>query len=178
MSFELQPEVLLLWIALGASRLRGQLFSILMAGFVHEAAHCLAIYLCGGKIRKFSLGLTGAVIETGMLPYSRELLCAMAGPLAGFSLTLFRSQYPWLAFWGWVQSVYNLLPLYPLDGGRALRCALLLWLPLERAEQVLALSCRFCCCLLLAAGGILFAVFRLGPMPLLLAGCIVFRFWQ
>lgn len=97
------------------------------AGF-HELCHYLAIGALGGQVRQIRLGLFGAVMDT-VLPEDREWLAAAAGPAGSFLLVLlFRRHWPRLALWGLTQGTFNLLPLYPLDGGRILRCLLRPWL--------------------------------------------------
>ena len=114
----------------------GCFWPFLGAAAIHEAGHCLAVKLCGGSIRTLSLTVRGAVLQTTPLSYRQEAICALAGPWAGMLLLLLAHWFPWLAFWGLVQGIYNLLPVYPMDGGRALRCAMLSrWTP-ERADAV------------------------------------------
>lgn len=108
----------------------------LAAAVVHELGHCAAVALTGGKLLGIRLTATGAVLETAPISYGKEALCALAGPVAGLLLLPLGRFFPWLTFWGLAQSLYNLLPLYPLDGGRALRCGLLMRLPPERALTV------------------------------------------
>ena len=45
-----------------------------------------------------------------------ELLCTLAGPVAGGLTVLLWRWYPELAVAGLVQTVFNLLPVPPLDG--------------------------------------------------------------
>ena len=67
---------------------------------------------------------------------TEETMTEETGPCAGFLLLFWVRLVPWLAFWGLMQGLYNLLPVYPMDGGRALRCALLSrWTP-EQADSV------------------------------------------
>lgn len=94
------------------------------AGLVHELCHGLAVLLCRGEISMFRLGRSGAVMEIHELPPRKECLCAIAGPLGSGLLVLLFPYFPRVAFCATVHCVYNLLPIYPLDGGRALRCLL------------------------------------------------------
>lgn len=57
----------------------------------------------------------------------REVLCALAGPLGGFLLLFLLHSAPRIALCAFVQSVCNLIPVYPLDGGRALYGFLSQW---------------------------------------------------
>lgn len=95
-----------------------------LAAFIHECAHVIAIYLLGGQVYSVKLGGKGAVMETALLTPGREALCALAGPLGSFSLLILSEHFPEAAFCGLVQGAYNLIPIYPLDGGRILRCLL------------------------------------------------------
>ncbi len=102
----------------------GAFLPFLIATCVHELGHIIPIVLVGGSIRSMRLSLRGAVLETEGLSDRQEAVCAIAGPLAGLVLVLFYKAHPWLAFWGITQSLVNLFPVYPLDGGRALACIL------------------------------------------------------
>ena len=92
------------------------------AATVHEACHALAVSLCGGRLRTLSVGKGGAVMVADPMTPTREFLCTMAGPLGSALLVLTLPWLPRVAFCSAIHCVYNLLPIYPLDGGRALRC--------------------------------------------------------
>ena len=89
---------------------------------VHEACHFWALRLCGNRIFRVELKLSGAYMETEALSKGKGFMCALAGPIGGLLLLLLAPLFPRLAICGLFQSCYNLLPIFPLDGGRALRC--------------------------------------------------------
>lgn len=111
------------------------LLAAVAAAAVHEAAHLLAIRLCRGHVLDVRVGPGGAVIEGSLAGERQELFCALAGPMGSLFLLLTCRIAPRLALCGLVQGCFNLLPVYPLDGGRALRCALKLCFP-KRGEAV------------------------------------------
>ena len=93
----------------------------LFAASVHELYHLAALWILGGQVTQLRLGICGAKIVTLPMSRGREVLCALAGPMGSFSLLALVSHYPLAALFGFMQGAYNLLPIYPLDGGRIMR---------------------------------------------------------
>ena len=99
----------------------GWVFSVLIAMAVHELGHCTAIWALGGKVYQIRLSACGAKIETQLLNDRQVLVCALAGPASGLLLCLFYRWIPQIALAALLQSIFNLIPVYPFDGGRALK---------------------------------------------------------
>lgn len=129
------------WL-MGIAATIGLLFSIVF----HEMSHSLVARRYDLPISGITLFIFGGVAEMESEPTSprAEFLMALAGPVASFvlGLLLFLSfnlvasadRAPALAavLWylgglNWVLAAFNLVPAFPLDGGRMLRAALWGW---------------------------------------------------
>ena len=104
-----------------------------------------------------------------------ELLSALAGPAGGFMLFALHPVLPRLATAGLVQSVYNLLPVYPLDGGRIFRCILEMTLLPSKAQKLQKIVTIFCCIGILTAGFYGWFALQYGPLCFLLSVLTVIR---
>ena len=100
-----------------------------IAAAVHEFGHILALYIYRVPITCIKLGFGGAIIQTIPLSPRQELLCAAAGPAGSLLCLLLIHIFPLFALCGCVQGLYNLLPIYPLDGGRILQSICLCCFP-------------------------------------------------
>lgn len=100
----------------------------------HELWHIIALKLFGKRVGRLSGGGIGISLSTGMLGYREETLICLAGPLAslfgaGAFFVISRMQPGFsdaviIACANLALFAVNILPVYPLDGGRALCCIL------------------------------------------------------
>ena len=129
---------------------------VLAAGF-HELCHWLAVKLCGGEIYSITIGVSGAKMECGPLSDKKRLFAVLSGPIGGFLLLFFGRWIPRTALCSWLLSLYNLLPLLPLDGGRALEILL--------GAKAIYVQRLFL--VMLSVGAVYVSVvLRFGPLPL------------
>lgn len=138
-----------------------------MAVCVHELGHLAMLKLLKLPVYAVEAGIGGARICTAFCMPWQEILCALAGPVAGMFLLLLAPVFPRVAVCGAFQSLYNLLPVYPLDGGRVIRC-----LAGERTGKVIQ---DLCLVGLMAVGIYGTFMLRLGLLPLIFAGFTVLR---
>ena len=104
---------------------------------IHELCHIVAAKLLGKRIFCISFGSGGAEIQTDSMNLMEELIVSVTGPASCLISLLLAQHFPRFAVCSVVHSVYNLLPLYPLDGGRVLRCLTGRLLPQKTAKQFL-----------------------------------------
>lgn len=93
------------------------------AGTAHEVSHLIALKMAGVKVQSITLGSFGAKIETAPMEPIQEVISALAGPAGSFLMLFLCRVFPEAALCGIIQGMFNLIPVYPMDGGRALRCA-------------------------------------------------------
>ncbi len=135
----------------------------LISVIFHEFCHWAAVKLCRGEIYHITVGLGGAVIESSMLAEGKRLFAILSGPLGGFALVLIGRWFPRVALCSWVLSVYNLLPLLPLDGGSALQILL-------RDRRVFYVIERVFLIIIIAGAVYIAFCLNLGILPLAIAG--------
>ena len=147
----------------------------LISAAMHESGHLLVLRLLGIRVYGLELRSSGAVIRADLSGELREVWAAAAGPAVNLLLCCCICRF-WPELWlcSAVQLLWNLLPVWPLDGGRI--CRLLLPRLFGAAGLML--------CKLLAVGTAAFAVIagiwasfflRLGVLPVLLAGIFLLR---
>lgn len=138
------------------------LFGILMAValfasvLLHELAHSLYARSKGGKVREITLMMLGGVSQLTQMPKkpAQEAMMAFVGPLTSLLLgalsllgarfvpaaTAFPAHFG-LFYFGYLNlflGIFNLLPAFPMDGGRILRALLTRPLGRSRATRVAA----------------------------------------
>ena len=117
------------------------LFSAIVAAFFHELCHYIVIRLICGNVGNIKIYSYGARMPLPEMSREKEILCALAGPAGGLLMILWAPIYPRLAICAFVQSVYNLLPIYPLDGGRMISALLsILFIPPKAASLLHAME--------------------------------------
>ena len=119
-----------------------------IAVFIHELSHIIAIKLCGGSIEKVDIrafGIRIDVPELEYISYRHEIIIAAAGPAAGIITAVCATaaakafDVDFLHFFSGVNlviSAINLIPVYPLDGGRIILSIVLSFMSLRAAYFV------------------------------------------
>lgn len=155
-------------VAMGIAGALGLFISIIL----HEFSHAIVARRYDIPIKGITLFIFGGVAEMEDEPPSAksEFLMAIAGPIMSFVLALlFQSiamalpgaadesplvaLFAYLALINAVLAIFNLVPAFPLDGGRVLRAAIWWWTgDLGRATRIGAGTGRFLGSVLVALG--------------------------
>jgi Zn-dependent protease len=122
---------------------------------LHELGHSLTGMSMGFRVRRILLSLFGGVAEFDNIPRSpaKEILIVVAGPAVNFVIagilwvvlkvganSVLFTTTPWgeflstLATWNIWVALFNMIPAYPMDGGRIVRAALALKMPYLKAS--------------------------------------------
>lgn len=114
-------------------------FGLFLSVLIHEFAHVVMAQSMGVKVEGITLMMLGGVSEMEKIPEKpyAEFKVSIVGPLTSFAIAgvLFALRASadapnveffcyWLARVNLILGIFNLLPAFPMDGGRALRSVL------------------------------------------------------
>ena len=140
--------------------IQGGLLVLTLFAFVllHEFGHAFAARTFGIRTPDITLYVIGGVARLTRIPDKpwQELVVAVAGPLVNVvifvvlrgAIHLEQAQDPEnlekiellarVANYNWLLLVFNLIPAFPMDGGRVLRSLLAMVMPYPRATEIAA----------------------------------------
>jgi stage IV sporulation protein FB len=181
----------LFWLMIAMSVWTGQFVEILtwfVLVVIHELGHVTAAWSFGWRLRSITLLPFGGVAQTdewGTVPAREELAVALAGPFHHVIMVIVSFAFAGLGFWSedWTAyfihgnlmiACFNLLPVYPLDGGRIMQALLSFILPYR-----LAISAALWAGLVFSLGLLLFSPLVLsGGAMIQLAAVAAFMAWS
>lgn len=144
----------LFWVVILSAVVTGRFLEVttlFVLVLIHELGHVTVARSYGWRMTEIQLLPFGGVAitdEWGTVPAEEEIAVALAGPFHNVMMVLFGYIFFWMGWWSeeWMRyfvhgnallAGFNLLPVYPLDGGRILQACLSYHLPYRRS---LALS--------------------------------------
>jgi Zn-dependent protease len=137
----------------------GGLLVLILFAFVllHEFGHAFAARMFGIRTPDITLYVIGGVARLNRIPDKpwQELIVAVAGPMVNVVIFLVLQGVIYLvqaenpdslevemlkrvANYNWLLLVFNLIPAFPMDGGRVLRALLAMFMPYARATEIAA----------------------------------------
>ena len=121
-------------------------FVLFSSVLLHELGHAMAAKYFNIDTNDITLYPFGGIarIETGLMSSKEELWIALAGPLTNIGLMALSAPLLYFNVFGsdiffllnLIMAVFNMLPAYPMDGGRVLRSILSLKLNKDRATMI------------------------------------------
>ncbi len=163
-----------------------EVFLIFLIVVIHEFGHYTAARIFKWRIRGINLWVFGGVMETdehGNRPIKQEMIIVLAGPvqhvlihiilLACSTYALLPSSVLELAFqYNATILLFNLLPVWPLDGGKLLMLILSAVFPYRKAHGYTIVSSIFFCVAAFTASLLLF------PFTLSTVLLLTFILWE
>lgn len=128
------------------------LFIILLIVLLHELGHYLMAQFFNWRINRIMLWIFGGVMETdehGSKPFREEFLVTIAGPVQhlfiylllymnsfGVMHTISSPIVDLIFYYNTMILIFNLLPIWPLDGGKLLFLILSTFFPFRKAYNM------------------------------------------
>ncbi len=168
-----------------------EILTLFLVVLLHELGHVTAAWSFGWKIRSIELLPFGGVAqmdEWGTAPAREEIVVALAGPFYHIYMILFSLWFYQMGWWDytWTEyfvlsnitiALFNMLPIYPLDGGRVVQALLSKLVPYQRCIAVSLYTSLFLSIVVLVFA---FTVLNgISIIPLVIIGLfLVFSNWQ
>lgn len=132
---------------------------VLLAALFHESGHIFASVIFGGKIEAISLSVVGVELRFSyfsQLSYWRENVVALTGPAVNLAVGCILIWCGRLipGMMSLYLGLFNLLPAFPLDGGRVLFNVVAEHFGLDAAECATMISGGVCAGLIAGVGAI------------------------
>ena len=128
---------------------------IMIFAFIHELGHLLAGVLCGMKPEKLEIKPYGVSISFKLFPKDynikigksnklevKKILVALAGPVTNLLIIIISLNLPveffaklMIIYSNILITIFNLIPIYPLDGGRIVKSILSITFGKRKAEK-------------------------------------------
>ena len=126
------------------------LFLFYLLAAIHESFHCLTAFFFKVKVEKITFHPLGFSAELKDILYQqnwKQILIYLSGPLSFFpslAFLFFLYQGNFLSSYGFLQAqennlsllLFNLIPFYPLDGGRIFETIFLTFFPAKKALKI------------------------------------------
>jgi Zn-dependent protease len=133
-----------------------KIFPAICAVFIHESGHILMALALKLPIKRITMDIFGAYIETAplMCSYKKEAFLSLAGPIANIISTGYALLFPisqigeYFVVSSLVFAAVNLLPAKDFDGGRILFCILISFCSLRVTNTIMIISSFVCIFLL------------------------------
>ncbi|MGG3662225.1 M50 family metallopeptidase [Bacillus gobiensis] len=155
-----------LWVVMGICLVTGyiqQFLCLFLIVLIHELGHSIAALFFSWRVKRILLLPFGGLLEAeehGNRPLKEELVVIAAGPIQHVLLQLAawlffllsginQSQYDMFTFYNFSILLINLLPIWPLDGGKLAFILLSKYFPYQTAHRYSLLSSSLFCLLLL-----------------------------
>lgn len=135
----------------------------IISTLIHEISHALTGIALGLKLRKFCIipfGFNIAFEETGSYKTNtkKQLIIAIAGPFTNLCimiLAIIFNLHSNIIYANLIIAVFNLIPIYPLDGGRILKSILKMKLNHQQINYIVNKTSKITIIILTAAASIL-----------------------
>ena len=154
-----------------------EIYALLMFfAVLHELGHLVAGILLGSKVKSISIMPLGLSIGFGVDTHDynkkigrgnflniKKIIIAFAGPMVNFFIVIlflifpfqfFSIEMEYIIYANLLIGIFNLIPIYPLDGGRILKGMLQIYKGVEKSMIIINITSNACVIVLTAVSSV------------------------